>query len=316
MPRAAQVSTVVLAAGEGTRMRSATPKVLHRIAGRALVEHAVRAAAGAGPRAPRRGDRARPARRSPSTSRRSADGTRPQGRRRGAGASSSGTGHAVALRARPRCPRTSTGTVVVTYGDVAAAGRATRWPSCSPSTPTAGNAVTVLTAVVPTRPATAASCATPTAQVAGDRRAEGRDARAARRSPRSTRASTSSTPRCCATALSRLSTDNAQGELYLTDVLGIARGDGRPVGALVCADPWLVEGVNDRVQLSLLGAELNRRIVRALDARGRHGDRPGHDLAGRRRRRWRRDVRHRARRAARGHGRRSARARRSARTPR
>ena len=39
------VSTVVLAAGEGTRMRSATPKVLHRIAGRPLVEHAVRAAA-------------------------------------------------------------------------------------------------------------------------------------------------------------------------------------------------------------------------------------------------------------------------------
>ena len=41
------VSTVVLAAGEGTRMRSSTPKVLHRIAGRSLVEHAVRAAADA-----------------------------------------------------------------------------------------------------------------------------------------------------------------------------------------------------------------------------------------------------------------------------
>jgi len=62
--------------------------------------------------------------------------------------------------------------------------------------------------------------------------------------------------------LSRLSTDNAQGELYLTDVLGIANGDGLDVGALVVDDPWLTEGVNDRVQLAALGAELNRRIVR------------------------------------------------------
>ncbi|HEY3463869.1 MAG TPA: NTP transferase domain-containing protein, partial [Amycolatopsis sp.] len=36
------LSTLILAAGEGTRMRSATPKVLHPIAGRPLVEHAVR----------------------------------------------------------------------------------------------------------------------------------------------------------------------------------------------------------------------------------------------------------------------------------
>ncbi|HEX3649639.1 MAG TPA: NTP transferase domain-containing protein, partial [Pseudonocardiaceae bacterium] len=43
------VSTIVLAAGEGTRMRSAAPKVLHRIAGRTLAEHAVRAVAGVEP---------------------------------------------------------------------------------------------------------------------------------------------------------------------------------------------------------------------------------------------------------------------------
>jgi bifunctional UDP-N-acetylglucosamine pyrophosphorylase/glucosamine-1-phosphate N-acetyltransferase len=44
-------------------------------------------------------------------------------------------------------------------------------------------------------------------------------------------------------------------------VLGIARADGRRVGALVCADEWQVEGVNDRVQLARLGAELNRRLL-------------------------------------------------------
>src|ERR1700716_354815 len=49
MPEGGQVSTIVLAAGEGTRMRSATPKVLHRIAGRTLVEHAVHAASGLDP---------------------------------------------------------------------------------------------------------------------------------------------------------------------------------------------------------------------------------------------------------------------------
>src|SRR5690625_55840 len=40
------ISAIVLAAGEGTRMRSTTPKVLHRLAGRSLIEHAVRAASG------------------------------------------------------------------------------------------------------------------------------------------------------------------------------------------------------------------------------------------------------------------------------
>jgi bifunctional UDP-N-acetylglucosamine pyrophosphorylase/glucosamine-1-phosphate N-acetyltransferase len=63
------------------------------------------------------------------------------------------------------------------------------------------------------------------------------------------------------TALGRLTTDNAQGELYLTDVLRDARADGHPVGALTTADEWLVAGVNDKVQLAQLGAELNRRVL-------------------------------------------------------
>jgi len=63
------------------------------------------------------------------------------------------------------------------------------------------------------------------------------------------------------TALGRLTTDNAQGELYLTDVLRHARADGRPVGALPIADEWLVAGVNDKAQLAQLGAELNRRVL-------------------------------------------------------
>ncbi|MGH8827952.1 MAG: bifunctional UDP-N-acetylglucosamine diphosphorylase/glucosamine-1-phosphate N-acetyltransferase GlmU, partial [Jiangellaceae bacterium] len=63
--------------------------------------------------------------------------------------------------------------------------------------------------------------------------------------------------------LSRLTTDNAQGELYLTDVLGIARTDGKRVGAHQTDDAWQTEGVNDRAQLAALRRALNRRITRA-----------------------------------------------------
>ena len=60
--------------------------------------------------------------------------------------------------------------------------------------------------------------------------------------------------------LSRITTDNAQGELYLTDVLAIARADGRRVGAYPIDDLWQTEGVNDRLQLAKMNREMNRRI--------------------------------------------------------
>ncbi|HEY9291842.1 MAG TPA: bifunctional UDP-N-acetylglucosamine diphosphorylase/glucosamine-1-phosphate N-acetyltransferase GlmU, partial [Microlunatus sp.] len=60
--------------------------------------------------------------------------------------------------------------------------------------------------------------------------------------------------------LSRLTTDNAQGEYYLTDLPDIAQQQGHRVGAYVTDDLWQVEGVNTRVQLAAIGRELNRRI--------------------------------------------------------
>jgi len=62
-------------------------------------------------------------------------------------------------------------------------------------------------------------------------------------------------------ALASLSTDNAQGELYLTDVIAIARAAGSPVGAFIAPNAQDVEGVNDRVQLAATGAVLNRRVL-------------------------------------------------------
>ncbi|GAB3939323.1 bifunctional UDP-N-acetylglucosamine diphosphorylase/glucosamine-1-phosphate N-acetyltransferase GlmU [Corynebacterium tapiri] len=64
-------------------------------------------------------------------------------------------------------------------------------------------------------------------------------------------------------ALTKLDTDNAQGELYLTDVLGIARSEGLPVRAHITANPEELAGVNNRVQLAEAGKQLNRRLVEA-----------------------------------------------------
>jgi len=62
-------------------------------------------------------------------------------------------------------------------------------------------------------------------------------------------------------ALGRVGNDNAKGEYYLTDTVGIARADGLTVGAFPVDDVKQTEGANDRAQLAALGAELNRRIV-------------------------------------------------------
>ncbi|HEX7428618.1 MAG TPA: bifunctional UDP-N-acetylglucosamine diphosphorylase/glucosamine-1-phosphate N-acetyltransferase GlmU, partial [Mycobacterium sp.] len=69
-------------------------------------------------------------------------------------------------------------------------------------------------------------------------------------------------------ALSRLRPHNAQLELYLTDVISIIRQDGQIVRAKHVDDAALVAGINDRVQLAELAAELNRRIVAAHQRAG------------------------------------------------
>jgi bifunctional UDP-N-acetylglucosamine pyrophosphorylase/glucosamine-1-phosphate N-acetyltransferase len=69
-------------------------------------------------------------------------------------------------------------------------------------------------------------------------------------------------------ALARVTTDNAQKEKYLTDVAAIMLESGKGVQAHVISDHWLVAGINDRVQLSEVAAELNRRIVRAWQLAG------------------------------------------------
>ena len=62
-------------------------------------------------------------------------------------------------------------------------------------------------------------------------------------------------------ALGQVDRNNSQGEVYLTDVLALARSAGKRVAAQVVAEAITAEGANDRAQLSVLRAELNRRIL-------------------------------------------------------
>lgn len=251
------LSTVILAGGEGTRMRSAKPKVLHPLAGRSLVEHAVRAVAGLAPEhlvvvvghareevgqhvdaiAGRVGY-------SLSTA------VQPE---------QNGTGDAVAC-GMTRLPAGLAGTVLVSYGDVPMLDTQTLSVLLAEHE-RAGNAVTLLTAV-PDDPSGYG-------RIVRDEHGgvqeivEHGDATSEQLAITEINSGVYAFDAETLTdGLRRLSTENSKGEFYLTDILSIARSAGESVGALVADDAWLTEGVNDRVQLAEVGGELNRRIVR------------------------------------------------------
>ncbi|MDQ4041442.1 MAG: bifunctional UDP-N-acetylglucosamine diphosphorylase/glucosamine-1-phosphate N-acetyltransferase GlmU, partial [Actinomycetota bacterium] len=62
-------------------------------------------------------------------------------------------------------------------------------------------------------------------------------------------------------ALERIAPDNAQGEYYLPDVLKVLRGDDHGVATHPIADPQIVLGINDRVDLANVRAIAQRRIL-------------------------------------------------------
>jgi bifunctional UDP-N-acetylglucosamine pyrophosphorylase/glucosamine-1-phosphate N-acetyltransferase len=74
-------------------------------------------------------------------------------------------------------------------------------------------------------------------------------------------------------ALAKVTTNNASSEKYLTDVISLMIEQGS-VQAHQIADHWLAAGINDRVQLSEVSAELNARIVRAWQLAGVTVDEP------------------------------------------
>ena len=70
------------------------------------------------------------------------------------------------------------------------------------------------------------------------------------------------------TFLARVDQNNAQGEMYLTDVIGLLREANEPVAAEVADDVAATFGVNDRAQLAEAGRVLNARIVRHWQREG------------------------------------------------
>ncbi|MEY3561625.1 MAG: bifunctional UDP-N-acetylglucosamine diphosphorylase/glucosamine-phosphate N-acetyltransferase [Actinomycetota bacterium] len=71
-----------------------------------------------------------------------------------------------------------------------------------------------------------------------------------------------------AIALGKVGTANAQAEKYLTDVAALMLAQGQAVTAHPITDNWLVAGINDRSQLTEVAQELNARIVKAWQLAG------------------------------------------------
>ena len=250
------VAVIVMAAGKGTRMRSTTPKVLHRIGGRSLLDHAVTAARGLRPehlvvvvRHERAAVVAHLAEVAPDAVPADQDEI-------------PGTGRAVAC-ALAALPAELTGPVVVTSGDVPLLDTATLEALVAQHRER-GDAVTLLTTELddPAGYGRVIRAGGPDAlAVAGV--VKHWDATPEQRAVREINAGVYVFDAAhLRAALATLGTDNDQGEIYLTDVVARAHSRGLSASALVVSDHWLVEGCNDRVQLADLGAELNRRVLR------------------------------------------------------
>jgi bifunctional UDP-N-acetylglucosamine pyrophosphorylase/glucosamine-1-phosphate N-acetyltransferase len=244
---------IVLAAGEGTRMRSATPKVLHAVAGRSMLHHVVGAARELGPehllvvvghareQVTEHLGQVDPAARAVVQDQQN------------------GTGHAVrvALDGLEHLE----GTVVVVPGDTPLLTGATLQRLVGEHE-AAGAATTVLTALVEDATGYGRVLRGPAGDV--QRVVEHKDADEQTRQVREVNTSVyafSAGP--LREALSKLSTDNAQGEEYLTDVVGLHAGAGLALHAVVAADAGETAGVNDRAQLAAAARQLRDRLVLA-----------------------------------------------------
>ena len=258
-----EAAVLVLAAGAGTRMRSDTPKVLHTLGGRSMLAHALHSVAKAAPGhlvvlLGHDRDRVEPA---------VAELADQLGRpiQIAVQEEQLGTGHAVRC-ALTALPDDYTGVVVVTYGDVPLLDADTLAGLIAAHTAESA-AVTVLTTTLPDPTGYGRVVRTPDGQVMAI--VEQADAGPSELAIQEINAGVYAFDAAALrSALDRLQPHNAQQELYLTDVIAIVRSDGLVVRAKHVDDSTLVAGVNDRVQLAELGAELNRRIVAAHQRAG------------------------------------------------
>ncbi|MEI3867181.1 bifunctional UDP-N-acetylglucosamine diphosphorylase/glucosamine-1-phosphate N-acetyltransferase GlmU [Microbacterium sp. CCNWLW134] len=252
------LSVIVLAAGQGTRMKSATPKVLHRIGGRSLLGHVLQTAAGLGPRC------------TAVVVRHERD--------------------LVAFEATEVFPEA----VIVDQDEVPGTGRAVELGL--EALGEADDDVLVLSGDVPLLDAEMLAvlldthrrrraAATLLTAVLEDASGYGRVIRSSDDTVARIVEQKDADPDELAVTeinagvyvfhaaslrreLARVGTANAQGEKYLTDVIGLLREAGLPVAAVTAPDAAAALGVNDRIQLSEAARTLNARTVRRWQREG------------------------------------------------
>lgn len=246
----APLDVVILAAGQGTRMRSRLPKVLHKVGGRAMVAWAVKLArelaardvvvvtghgaemvedalAGSGVRFVRQ-DR------------------------------QLGTGHAFLVGAEQL---SGNGEVLVLYGDT---------PLLATETVAAmllahregGHALTVLTSELPDATGYGRVVRDPAGFVT--RIVEEKAASEAERRITEFNSGVYLMDARAAELARRITSDNPAGEYYLTDLVELYRNEGARVAAFKIPDPDEVMGANDRVQLAQAEAIMRRRVGERL----------------------------------------------------
>jgi bifunctional UDP-N-acetylglucosamine pyrophosphorylase / glucosamine-1-phosphate N-acetyltransferase len=232
-------------------MKSKTPKVLHELCGRALVDHMLTAARGLSPERliivighAREQVGAHLGETSP-------DALPVVQERQG------GTGHAV--RTVLEEVGEIGGTVLVTYGDTPLL-RTETLGNLLGRHAADGNAVTVLTAEVPDPTGYGRIVRDDSGAVLAI--VEEKDASEEQRAIHEMNSGVYAFDGALlADAIKRVGAGNAQGEEYLTDVLSILREDGHRVGAHIAADYVEVEGVNDKAQLAFARRVLNERLL-------------------------------------------------------
>src|SRR5438132_2009988 len=246
------IEVIILAAGLGTRMKSTTVKVLHRAAGRPLIDYVVDLAKQISDKPPvvivghQReavqkwlGDRARYAVQEEQL----------------------GTGHAV-LQAAKILGKSGPRNILILSGDVPLT-RAETLKGLIEEHERSRNALTLLTMTLPdpamygriVRDSSGGVVKIVEAKDAGDTEKKIGEVNAGiyvfAREP-------------LFENLDKLSSDNAQGEYYLTDLLGMLRKSGQRVGAMIVDDPVEAIGVNSRAELATVEEIIQRRVVEKL----------------------------------------------------
>ncbi|KPF59460.1 glucosamine-1-phosphate N-acetyltransferase [beta proteobacterium AAP51] len=248
------LNVVIMAAGKGTRMKSALPKVLHRLAGTSLLQHVLNAAAGVG------------AQRTVVVTGHGAEAVEAAVAASGAvfvrQMPQLGTGHAV-QQAVPALDDANPVTLIL-YGDVPLI----RAETAAALVQACGGTRLALLSFTPADPARYGRIVR---SAAGGVLAivEYKDATPEQRAIGEVYSGIMAAPTAMLKRwVAELQNDNAQQEYYLTDVVAMAVAQGVPVSAQVVADEAEVAGINDAMQLAELERALQHRQALALMAQG------------------------------------------------